>query len=197
MFARVSNIESFRQWRDSEETDVQPLIDWIQGSVESEPMRVGTAFHKCLELAKDGTYETLEANGYTFILPDAEISLPSIREMRLSKNYGGLTVSGQVDGLHGKRIEDHKTTGFFGLDRYLEGYQWRFYLDIFGADVFRWNIFEVSPVRGKEMTYEVKAPHILEQYRYKGLHDDCAELAEQYKQFAEKYLTQKETLCAA
>ena len=57
MFARVSNIESFRQWRDSEETEVQPLIDWITASVESEPMRVGTAFHKCLELAKDGTYE--------------------------------------------------------------------------------------------------------------------------------------------
>ena len=42
-----------------------------------------------------------------------------------------------LGGIDGLRIEDHKTTSRFEPDWYLPGYQWRLYLDIFGASRFR------------------------------------------------------------
>lgn len=188
MLARVSSLETFRRWRLDEDATVEDLIARLTTDEPSEAMQVGTAFHKALELAEPGEYDTLSANGYTFILNDAAIALPSVRELRCSAQYGPLTVTGRVDALYGKRVEDHKTTAYFTGDKYLEGYQWRFYLDIFGADVFRWNVFEVKQI--KDMTYSVGAPHILEQCRYPGLHDDCMALALDYYDFAAKYMPQ-------
>ena len=181
MLARVSNIETFRRWRQDESQDMGDLIARLRDFQPTEPMLAGTAFHKALELAQPGEYAVLEANGYTFHLEDdGEIALPAIRELRCYGQYGPLRVTGQVDALEGLRVEDHKTTANFNADTYLEGCQWRFYLDIFGCDVFRWNVFVIQPVRGKEKTYTVAPPQFLEQVRYPGLHDDCMALAADY-----------------
>lgn len=188
MLTRVSNIETFRRWRLDEDQDAADLVARLTDFQPTEAMLAGTAFHKALEDAKPGEYEQISANGYTFILPDSEIALPDIRELRAYGSYGRLAVTGQVDALHGKRVEDHKTTASFRPDGYLEGCQWRFYLDIFGADVFRWNVFEITPVRGEEKTYTVKPPHTLEQCRYPGLHDDCMDLAQDFYAFASAHL---------
>lgn len=186
MLARVSNVEALRQWREREDSPLADLIAWLTTDKPTPAMLAGTAFHKALETAEDGDHSVMEANGHTFLLPDAEIALPTIRELRGYKDYGDLTVTGQVDCLFGTRVEDHKTTSRFDAERYLAGCQWRFYLDIFGADVFRWNVFvlrEVGP-----LTFEVAPPEILEAYRYPGLHDDCAALAADYLTFARDHL---------
>ena len=130
----------------------------------------------------------MEANGYTFLLPDSSIALPAIRELRAQKQYGPLTVTGKLDTLDGRRVEDHKTTGTFNPDGYIEGCQWRFYLDIFGADVFRWNVFVITPVPKLEKTYNVKPPQLLEQCRYPGMHDDCMDLARDFHEFAAQFM---------
>lgn len=193
MLARVSNLETFRRWRLDEEQDVADLVARLTDFQPTEPMLAGTAFHKALELAQPGDYDVLSANGYTFLMPeDAAIELPSVRELRCSAQYGPLRVTGQVDALHGLRVEDHKTTAYFNADTYLEGYQWRFYLDIFGAEVFRWNVFVISPVRGQPMTYEVAPPQTLEMCRYPGLHSDCMALAADYHAFAIRHLSPQE-----
>lgn len=183
MLTRVSNIETFRRWRLDEEQDAADLVARLTDFQPTEAMLAGTAFHKALEDAVPGEYDQLHSHGYTFLLPDAEIALPDIRELRAYGRYGDLQVTGQVDALHGKRVEDHKTTASFRPDGYLEGCQWRFYLDLFGADVFRWNVFEISPVRDSPMTYQVKPPHLLEQCRYPGLHEDCMALASDFHDF--------------
>ena len=68
----------------------------------------------------------------------------------------------------------------------MEGCQWRFYLDIFGADIFRWNIFEIREVAPQE--YHVAEPQVLTAYRYPELHRDCEALAADYLDFARKHL---------
>lgn len=188
MLTRVSSIESFRRWRLDEEQSVDDLVHWMTTDEPSEAMLAGTAFHKALEDAPEGDFVALSANGYEFIMPDAEIALPSIRELRAFGNYGPLRVTGQVDAIDGNRIEDHKTTASFRPDGYLEGFQWRFYLDLFGADVFRWNVFEIVPDRKVPKTYHVKPPQLLEQYRYPGLHDDCMDLAADFYEFASAHM---------
>ena len=192
---RVSEVEAFRQWRDDEEADLERLLAQLTwNGEESEAMRVGTAFHKALELASDGESDSIEAMGYTFKFPsDIEISIPEFREFRLSKVYHvdghAVTITGQVDGLHGLRIEDHKTTRRFDADRYMAGYQWRLYLDIFKANHFRWNIFEIADVDGEY--YEVKSLHKLDQYRYPAMTADCESLVADFHRFVRQHLPQR------
>lgn len=188
MLARVSNIETFRRWRLDEAATPDDLVARLTSFEPTEAMRAGTAFHKAMESATEGEYSELSADGYTFVLADSEIALPPIREVRAFARYGDLTVTGKFDALLGNRVIDHKTTARFNPEGYIEGCQWRFYLDIFGADVFQWNVFELRPLEDEERSYYVMAPQVLTQYRYPGLHDDCARLAADFYDFAARFM---------
>lgn len=194
---RVSEVESFRQWRDDEEAELDQLLARLRGQSEaSEVMLAGTAFHKALELSPTGvSRDHIGALGYTFHMAgDFEIALTSIREVRAGKTYTSpdfeITVSGQLDAIHGKRVEDHKTTGRFDPERYLSGYQWRLYLDIFGADLFRWNVFEIKAT-DDPLEWQVFAQHTLEQYRYPTMGADCAKLVADLAAFTRTHLPER------
>lgn len=186
MLARVSNIEAFRRWRESEDQTVEDLVRFITVDEPSPAMRAGTAFHRALELATEGEHATLGTDDYCFHVPDGVVELPSIRELRAYAHYGALTVTGQVDGLHGRLIVDHKTTSRCDPERYLGGCQWKYYLDIFGADVFRWHIFEIKEIAPKE--YTVAPPQVLTAYRYPEMRAYCEQLAGEYLEFAKSFL---------
>lgn len=191
MLFRVSEVESFRQWRGDEDAELADFLSRVRGEVPpSGSMLAGTAFHRALELATVGEVGTLEANGYRFLIDcDIPLALPDTRELRASKAYGPITVTGCVDVIHGLRIEDHKTTGRFDPDRYLDGYQWRYYLDIFGARTFRWNVFEIA--EDEPRVYRVRAFHQLEQHAYPSMHSDCARLAADLHAFALEHLPER------
>lgn len=189
MLARVSNIEAYRRWQNwkplhdgDEEPSLDDFVRSITTDAPSEAMMAGTAFHAAIEHAQDGEHTTFAAMGYTFHLPDAELSLPTIREMRAFKPYGDLSVTGKVDAIEGRTVIDHKTTSRCDPERYLDGCQWKFYLDIFGADVFQWHVFEIKELEPK--VYRVSAPQTLTAYRYPELHQDCTRLADEYLAFA-------------
>lgn len=193
MLARVSNIEAYRQWKNwtplfdgQDEPTIEDLVRFITVDEPSAAMMAGTAFHKAIEHAGPGDHDAFEADGYRFILPDAELTLPDVREMRAYGTYGDLTVTGQVDAVEGRIVVDHKTTSKFDPERYLNGCQWKFYLDLFGADEFRWNIFVIKEL--EEKVYSVAAPQVLKAYRYPEMQDNCAALAADYLAFANQYL---------
>lgn len=194
---RVSNVESFRQWRDDEESDLDALLARLRGeSQPSEVMLAGTAFHKAMEMAATGSeLNALHSDGYTFhFVGDFEIALPAIREVRASKTYivdgKPITISGQLDAIEGKRVDDHKTTGRFDPERYLQGYQWRLYLEIFGADQFRWNVFEIAATEDP-FEWDVRSHHTLEQFRYPGMTADCERLIVDFARFVRAYLPER------
>lgn len=192
---RVSEVESFRRWRDDDDSEFETIIDALTHGIQAtEAMTAGTAFHKALETALEGTNDCLEAQGYRFEFPsDLELVLPPIRELRMSKTYmvDGLpiVITGQVDALDGRLIYDHKTTRHFDPDRYMQGFQWRLYLDIFGADFFCWNIFEISEKDTR--LYEVKGLHTLTQYRYPELAEDCKSLVSDFARFVRQHIPQR------
>lgn len=194
MLARVSHIEAFRQYRDwhprfdgDEEPTIEETVAKIVSDQPTEAMRVGTAFHDALEKAADGEHEKLIAQGYTFDLEGGQIELPAIRELRVFKGYGDLRVTGKADCVLGRIIDDHKTTRQIDLERYMEGCSWRFYLDLFDADQFRWNLFLLKETDDRR-TYRVAEPQRLSAYRYPELGDYCADLAAEYLDFARRYL---------
>ncbi len=193
MLARVSNIEAYRQWKNwqplfdgQEEPTVDDLVRFIITDEPTEAMKAGTAFHKALETAQDGSHETFEANGFRFSLPASDLVLPPVREVRAYGEYGPLSVTGQVDALRGRLVFDHKTTSKFDPERYLNGCQWKFYLDLFEADAFTWNVFVLKELEPQH--YAVSAPQTLTAYRYPELHEACRELAADYHDFASKHL---------
>ena len=194
---RVSEVESYRQWRENEDAELDALLARMRGQTEaSEVMLAGTAFHKALELAPTSlTTNNITALDYTFnFVGDFEIALTNIREVRAGKTWmvdgEPITISGQLDAIQGRRVEDHKTTGRFDPERYLSGYQWRLYLDIFGADHFRWNVFEIA-VTDDPLVWEVFAAHRLEQFRYPGMDADCERLVADLARFAREYLPER------
>lgn len=187
MRARVSSIEAFREWREDEDSSFEDLRERILEDNPSEMMLAGTAGHRALQLIEPGEHPMIQANGFTFLVPDdIEMVLPPVREIRAVKAYGELEITGQTDVLDARRVEDHKFTGYFEAERFLRSFQWRFYLDIFEADSFHWNIFEVRAVDHR--VYQVTALHRLVQYRYPGLHADCVRLAADFHQFAAEHL---------
>lgn len=193
MLARVSSLETFRRWRNWQplhDDDVEPTVeDLVQRLTASEPtpaMLAGTALHAALEVARPGEYETFAALDHTFHMAGGTLALPAIREMRAYGRYGDLTVTGQVDALNGLVVIDHKTTKRFDAEGYLSGYQWRFYLDLFGANVFQWNVFEIKDEG--EGVYRVGEPQVLAAYRYPGMREDCEDLAHDYLAFAVEHM---------
>ena len=192
--ARVSHLAAFARWKADEDLDVGWLIDYIRNDHPTEEMLKGTAFHKFLEHAQSGSEtEIASQDGYTFaFVGDFNLYLPPMREVRRQKQYGEVVVSGQVDAHIGKTIYDHKTTQRFDAERYLTGWQWRYYLDIFDADRFVWNVWEMNKL-DEEKAYGVNALHTLEQYRYPELGDDCYRLAQEFGEFARRYLVDRRT----
>lgn len=199
---RVSHLAAYARWKKEETDGIGWLYNSIFASESAESMSRGTAFHAALEKVLEGEYSTVEAQGYTFAFTcEAELYLPKTREIRRGKDYGGIIVSGQCDGIEGKRIIDHKTVQQFDAEYHLDGWQHRFYLDIFEADRFDWHIWEVGEIKsstGKTgditeydhfdgspaAAYEVYAHHLLTQYRYPALGEDCRRLALEFRDFA-------------
>lgn len=195
---RVSNLAAYARWKATEGDGIGWLHQAIFSNESSEAMSRGTAFHKALETAAEGEYTTVEAMGYTFAFTcEAEITLPKTREQRRGKDYGGIIITGQCDGIEGRNIIDHKTVQQFDAEYHLDGWQHRFYLDIFEADRFDWHLWEVAAITNKEIAqpdgsvlemgskaYEVYAHHQLTQYRYPEIEADCRALALEFRDFA-------------
>lgn len=188
----VTDLDAFRYYLSDEDADLDKLLAQLRREEPpTEQMLAGTALHKALELAEPGDFPMLEAEGHRFTFEDSlAVELTPIRELKASKVYTvagvDVLVTGKVDGLCGRRVDDHKTTARFDPERFLQGYQWRFYLDIFDATHFRWNVFEMDP-RGMRL-YHVFATHRIEQYAYVGMYQDCIGLLWKFVEFAKQHL---------
>jgi hypothetical protein len=205
---RVSHLAAYARWKQDEEAGIDWLLNSILDSKPTPAMAKGTAFHHYLEHAQDGTVtDDFTVDGFRFVITaDITVSLPRTRETRQGKDYGGIIVSGQADCIEHRTIYDHKTTERFDAENYLDGWQHKFYMDIFDADRFVWNVWEMKKIDekggdpeeyghnahgGPIDTYEVYGFHQLTQYRYPELEADCRSLALEFKSFADKWVLPK------
>lgn len=181
MRSSVTKLEAFRRWRLNEDATVQDFLAYIQ-SPPSHRMNVGTAFHKILEVlpSSEGVAEYM-MDGITFNFKcEAIVSRAQFGEVRIEKQYGPLMVSGKLDAIHGNVITDYKTTRQFEALNFLEGAQWKFYLDLYDADEFIWNVFVLKPLNEDETEFDVVDFHILKASRYPAMYEDCLSLAQDY-----------------
>lgn len=137
-----------------------------------------------------------ERDGYRFeITADVEIDIPDIRECKSTRDYlidgEQVTLVGVVDNMHGRRADDYKTTARFEPERYLSSYQWRCYMEIFGLDEFRYQVFEWSEDERKPRHYTVRAFHTLTTYRYPDLAADLRRELGEFVEFARQHLPER------
>lgn len=191
----VTDLDQLRYYRDTDDMELAELIARLKHLMPStDAMEAGTAFHAALEAAQPGDHKGLVSGDYTFSFEiDAALDLPSIREMKATAEYlvddVAVTLVGKVDAIHGKRIDDHKFTAKFDPDRYLSSYQWRAYLEMFGADVFRWNIFE--GVESAPKNYLIRNVHPLTMHRYPGMGEDLERELREFVHFARHHMPEK------
>jgi hypothetical protein len=199
----ATDLDALRYYMQDEESDLSALLRQLR---REEPptlaMMAGTAFHKAIEAADYGTIEHLSADGFAFELAvDGDLPIPAIREVKATRDYvvGDVMVTlvGKVDAVMGRLIFDHKLTSSFDAERYLQGLQWRVYLEIFGTDEFRWNVFEGAASAEDDHRWKVRSLHVLPMHRYPGMADDVERAVAGFVEFAKIHLPEKLERAAA
>ncbi|MGA0595651.1 hypothetical protein [Enterovirga sp. CN4-39] len=191
----ASDIDSFRYFMADEEGDLAGLLARLRRQEPpSEAMLAGTALHAALETCRDGSMDEVVSDGFRFTFAfDEELDIPPTREMKATREYeiGGhaVTLVGKVDAVLGRRIDDHKFTSRYDPERFLGSYQWRIYLDIFGADLFRWNVFEGRETGDRH--YTINHLHKLTMHRYPGMGDDIQRELSAFVEFLSVHMPER------
>ena len=217
----VTNLDRYAAYLGEDEYPLSLLLADLRGQTPRTPaMERGHAFAKAMEQAGScptchsddpgvipmGCGDQWHANGGSMLVAeghafaftcDAEIEAWPRRELKAEKDYGGIIVSARCDRLHGKIIADDKSTASFsqgGVEKYIDKWQWKYYLDIFGAHEFVWHIWETREIDIKEPrdypgishAWEVFNHHVIRNYRYPELENECADFAREFRDFAER-----------
>ena len=220
---RTTAIEAFRRYLANGENDYyeiteQSVIDSVTGEFKgSEYTRIGTAFHSvvqygepCYADSQDGCMIDVDDHAVRFNEEQLKIALDyrnehpnAYHEYRGYREYGRAIVTGCADMIDGVEIRDIKTKYSTPSDAdYINSCQWRYYLDIFGADVFHFDLFVFNGYSKEKHGYDVRGLELTRHtppitcYRYPEMENDNLALLNQFMDWAEargltKYLTSK------
>jgi len=207
----VTTIEKFRRYLteaspyDTEESLLQSITGVFTGN---DKTRTGSCCHKIIEQEAYVTDGGLiaRADGVQIFFTD-EQAAPfvefkrqhplMIHEVPASKVYltgiGPVLVSARIDGVEGQQIQDTKTKfRDFNLREYADSYQWRYYLDMLGIDLFHYDIFEVRGFEALSGPQPYQLPGVefldpvrLECARYQYMADDCRLMLQEFLTYIE------------
>lgn len=140
----------------------------------SEKMEAGTAFHAFLENSTPGTYLSCGDSRYRFSLDlVSSLYVPPVREIKteleLLVNGIPVTLVCKADAVDGLVVYDHKLTGDFDPEKYIQSMQWRAYLMAFGCSKFTYNCFTGRKLKSGWVVSELNN---ISFFRYDGLEKD-------------------------
>lgn len=219
---RVTTIEAFRRYVNNSdsgryEITEQSVIDSVTDKFKgNEYTRIGTAFHSIVETGKP-TCKRVKGGGRQFLIDGHKVKLSAeqcraaldyrnehpgaYHEYRGYKDYGRAIVTGCADMIDGVEIHDIKTKYSTPSDAdYIKSCQWRYYLDIFNADVFHFDLFVFNGYKLEKHGYDVRGLELTRHtppitcYRYPEMENDNRALLNQFMDWAEargltEYLT--------
>ena len=143
------------------------------GKEQSEPVPAGRAFNI------DGNVITLDVEQCKVALAYRNEHPSAFHEVRGYKEYDEVIVTGQADMIDLTEIRDIKTKFSPIRDAdYLNSCQWRFYLDIFGADTFHFDLFTFEGYKKEKHSQDVRGLPLTRHlpsitcYRYNKLSED-------------------------
>lgn len=192
MRVSVTTLDAFYRYINGDEyISYEDIINRIlRKDVSSRAMEIGSAFHGALEILPDETesIERLEKDGITFSFADdiEYIIQPKIREVKTEYELNGFTIVGVADAIYGDTVIDHKTTSRLDLDRYHDSLQWRFYLQMFNANRFMYQIFQIEVDKEDENKYTVNSIDRISFYRYPEMEAENERLITEFSYFVKQ-----------
>lgn len=193
MILHVTDLDSMLWYRRIDGMTVDDMRARLLRTAEPKPeMLKGTAWHSVLENPPD-EIDSIEKDGFKFRMDcDATLPLPQIREIRAYKIYPvggqGVTLTGGCDGISGNVVMDHKLTFKPKPETYFSSYQWRAYLDIFNADIFRYWIYSAREKAGEIVIHDISE---MTMHRYPEMVPDLMRGILDLVQFCEEYVPEK------
>lgn len=190
---RASELDQLRYFQQTEDMALPDLLGRLRGETPPSPaMAAGTAFHKILENPPD-VLDVIERDGFRFIVEaEGELPLTQIRELRAHAHYlidgEDVVLTGQVDGLHGRTVIDHKLTARPDPERYAVSMQWRCYLDLFKAVRF---CYVLWGARDTPEGVVIRSCDVVPFYAYPRLHDDVLAALIEFVVFAREHLPER------
>lgn len=182
---RASALDEFRRYQSGEtftgdEYTAEAFVSHLTDRQETAKMAAGTAVHRALEIAGFGELSESEQFGWKIdFLLDADLALPTLREIPMSREHNGVTLFGRVDSITGSTVRDIKTTERIDADRYAESYQWRAYLWMSGRNRFIYDVLTVKIDEDKRTV--VVSDHVpLVFNRYPALDREVEALLDEY-----------------
>lgn len=162
------------------------------GKEQTEPVPVGRTFDIEGHAVTLDTKQCKVALDYRNEHPDA------FHEVRTFKDYGDVIVTGCADMIDGTEIRDIKTKYSRINDTdYINSCQWRFYLDLFGADTFHFDLFAFEGYNLEKHGYDVRGLELTRYqpaitcHRYGKMDEDIDNLLRSFWEWAEyRKLTQ-------
>lgn len=144
----VSGLESFAHWKEREDATLTDLLAKIAHvAPPTRQMQAGHAWARMWELSRPGELDVALADGWKFKFNlDAQIYVPPIRELKVEEVFrtptGPVTLVGKVDSFEGITVRDQKLSERFEVeDRYTDSIQWKAYLAMLKAHVFKYDVF--------------------------------------------------------
>lgn len=151
-----------------------------------------------VEPVPEGRTFDIDGNKVTLDIPQCKVALAykaehpqAFHEIRQWQDFGDAVVTGCSDIIDGLEIRDIKTKYSAPDDKdYLNSCQWRYYLELFGADTFHFDIFifqDYKPdkhgtdVRGLTLTRHTPP---ITCHRYPGMEDDNRHLLGEFIDWA-------------
>lgn len=194
----VTDIDSFAWYKKIESMTADDMVDRLLRKAEqNEQMKIGQVFHDIMDNPPN-EIDAISRNGFTFLFEcESTIIIPQVREIKTEKEYivDGIRVVlvGKCDGVTANQIDDHKITFKPNPETYLDSFQWRAYLDMFGANKFRYLIYSARK-KGHKSTPLIEIYDISEltMYRYQNMQNDLicgiSDLLNFIKEYAPKMI---------
>lgn len=156
------------------------------GKEQKEPIPCGRAFD-------------IEGNKVILDVPQCKVALSyrnehldAFHEIRLYKDFGDAVVTGCADMIDGVEIRDIKTKYSTPSDAdYINSCQWKFYLQLFNADIFHFDLFVFEGYDKDKHGYDVRGLPLerhnppITCYRYEGMEKDNERLLHQFLEWVE------------
>lgn len=156
------------------------------GKEQKEPVPSGRSFDVEGYKVLMDVPQCKTALAYRNEYPDA------FHEIRLYKDFGNAMITGCADMIDGVEIRDIKTKYSSPTDTdYTNSCQWRFYLQLFNADVFHFDLFVFEGYDKDKHGYDVRGLPLkryepsITCYRYDGMEQDNMNLLNSFLEWAE------------
>lgn len=135
----------------------------------------------------DGDNVVLDLSQIKVALDYRYQNIESFHEIRKYKNYGRAIITGCADVINGVQLRDIKTKYSNPSDKqYYDSCQWKYYLEMFGADIFDFDLFVFEGYKLDKHGFDVRGlrlvPHTppIRVYRYNGMEQDNLNLLNQF-----------------